>query len=196
MHSLTCSGAKSFALQRAKYSDLCLCWFESNFIPFIFPHPPPLPGPITPTQADTEVASRSLRSRRGSRRNPKNGALSRRILCRYRGDLPTAFPRLINATLPPRNRRSIKASSDSLSYQERSGIGTLGRTPQRDSFPFSIQNYAELGSFVGNRSIIRLFTETCGVSPSSVTYGDSFPPGGSLSALSLPLEGKVPRRGG
>lgn len=36
--------------------------------------------------------------------------------------------------------------------------------------------------------------ESCGVSPSSVIYGDSFPPGGSLSLTSLSLEEKVSRR--
>ena len=131
-----CFGAKSFALQGAKYSDLCLCWSKSIFRPYIFSHPPPLPGPLTPTRADTGVASRLLRSRRGSRRNPKNGALSRRILRRFRSDLPTTFPRLINATLPPRNRRNIRASERFSVVLERTRIGTLERTPLQDSLPF------------------------------------------------------------
>lgn len=50
---------------------------------------------------------------------------------------------------------------------------------------------------------IWLITESCDQLPlrrsarlTPVTCGDSLPPGGSLSAPSLPLEGKAPRRGG
>ena len=68
-------------------------------------------------------------------------------------DIVATFPRPFRGSSTPPFHREIAAISGplgvSVSYQERSKIGTLERTPQRDSLPFSIRNRIELGNDLG-----------------------------------------------